>query len=302
MDDLRFRLGNAPCSWGTIESTEGERVPYGRMLDELRQAGYTGTELGDWGYMPTDEDSLDAELERRDLSMIGSWVTVRLFDESRREEDLSSALAVARLLAATGGPGSTVNLGDDHAALPERSRHAGRIGPEHGLSEAGWKSYTESAQRIARAVREETGLRTCLHPHGATYVETPAEIREFLGRTDPELIGIVLDTGHYALGGGDPVAAIREHAPRITLVHFKDFDPQVLERAREEGWDYREMVGRGVFPELGRGAVDFTGALAALEEIGYDGWIVVEQDVLPGMGSPLASARRNREYLRTLGL
>lgn len=296
-----FLLGNAPCSWGTIENT-GAGVPYPRMLDELAEAGFVGTELGDWGYMPTDPEALKEELARRGLGLIGSWVTVRLADAAFHRAGLERALSVARLLREVGGERAIVNLGDDHGSARHRALRAGRIRPEDGLDEAGWRTFAEGAMMIANAVREETGLRTTLHPHGATWVETPQEIETFLARTDPEVIGICFDTGHYALGGGDPVRGVRECGERIWLVHFKDFAPEVLERAKAEAWDYREMVGAGVFCELGRGSVDFPGVLEALGETGYQGWIVVEQDVLPGLGTPKASAERNRAYLASIGL
>ena len=150
--------------------------------------------------------------------------------------------------------------------------------------------------------KRETGLRTALHPHGSTFVETPAEIDEFLRRTDPEKVGIVFDTGHYMLGGGDPVEGVEKYGERIQLMHFKDFNPAVVEQAKENGWNYKEMIGAGVFCELGTGAVDFPKVLETLHEVGYDGWIVVEQDVLPGMGSPAENAERNRAYLGRIGL
>jgi inosose dehydratase len=85
-------------------------------------------------------------------------------------------------------------------------------------------------------------------------------------------------------------------------VHFKDQDPQVAARSRAEQWDYDRSIAEGIFCELGRGDVDFPGALEVLQEIGYDGWIVVEQDVMPGSGSPKESARKSRDYLRSLGI
>ena len=68
-----MRVGNAPCSWGTLEfaETQAEKIGYGRMLDELAETGYTGTELGDWGYMPSDPSVLQAELAKRGVSC---WV------------------------------------------------------------------------------------------------------------------------------------------------------------------------------------------------------------------------------------
>ncbi len=133
-------------------------------------------------------------------------------------------------------------------------------------------------------------------------VETPGEVEALLDRTDPELLGLCLDTGHWTFGGGNAVQALRSYAERIWHVHFKDMQPEVAERARHEKWDYFQAVERGLFCELGQGAVDFRGFLAELTRLRYSGWIVVEQDVLPEQGTPLESARRNRAFLRNLGL
>jgi len=299
-----FHIGNAPCSWGKIENTAdgGQQIGYVQMLDELAATGYVGTELGDLGYMPTDPNKLRAELAARDLQLIGSWVTVRLYDADYHQQGLERALKVARLLAEVGGEHCVINIGDDHSTVPSRLDNTGRIQPEHALPDDQWASYVEGANMVAEAVKKETGLRSCLHHHGSTYVETPAEIEKFLSLTDPNLLGICFDTGHYLLGGGDPVAGIHKHADRITLVHFKDFLPEVVAKADEHAWNYQDLVGQGMFCELGQGSVDFAAVTHALEDIGYQGWLVVEQDVLPGMGTPKASAQRNRDYLASLGL
>lgn len=140
------------------------------------------------------------------------------------------------------------------------------------------------------------------HHHCAGYVETPQEVDLFLRLTDPELIGLCFDTGHYSFGGGSALEGMKQHFDRIWHVHYKDFDPRVRGQARDLQWDYFEAVKHGVFCELGKGAVDFAAITQLLVRRGYEGWIVVEQDVLPGMGTPLESAIRNREYLSTLGL
>jgi inosose dehydratase len=85
-------------------------------------------------------------------------------------------------------------------------------------------------------------------------------------------------------------------------VHFKDCDPVVAGNVRTAGLGYLEAVRRRLFCELGAGAVDFAAVVAALMRHRYDGWIVIEQDVFPGYGTPAESARRSREYLRGLGL
>jgi inosose dehydratase len=123
-----------------------------------------------------------------------------------------------------------------------------------------------------------------------------------LEMTDPTVLGLCFDTGHYSFAGGDPLEGIERHKDRIWHVHFKDHQPEIAARSRTEGWDGVYAVGQGVFCELGKGDVNFPAVKTKLESIGYDGWIVVEQDVLPGMGNPKDSAKRNREHLRSFGL
>ena len=155
---------------------------------------------------------------------------------------------------------------------------------------------------MAFRVREETGLRTVFHHHCAGFVETPREVSILMDLTDPDLLGLVLDTGHYRFGGGDPVQGLKEHFERIWHVHFKDCSLDVASEAKRQNWDYFEAVQAGVFCELGQGCVDFQTIVKELRKRAYEGWAVVEQDVLPGMGTPFACARRNREYLKALSL
>ena len=295
-------IANAPCSWGVIENTAGERTGYKQVLQEIQDTGYAGTELGDWGFMPTDPEKLSSELDAHNLTLLGSWVSVRLYDAAYHDTGVEAAVRTARLMAEASGDHCFIVIGDDHSTVPDRSNFSGRIRPEHALDEAGWQIYADGAMKVASAVRRETGLRSIIHHHGATYVETPDEVSHFLSITDPNLVGLCFDTGHYALGGGDPVAGLKAHKDRIWHVHFKDFNPDIVAQADRQGWDYQDMIGQGVFPELGKGSVDFESVLDALKTIEYAGWIVVEQDVLPGMGTPYESARRNRNYLQQLGL
>jgi inosose dehydratase len=108
--------------------------------------------------------------------------------------------------------------------------------------------------------------------------------------------------GHYKFGGGDPLSCLIKHQPRIWHIHFKDCHAEIAEQSRVEGWDYFKSVGSGVFCELGKGSVDFPSIVSELKKQKYEGWIVVEQDVLPGMGNPKVCARRNREYIQSVGL
>src|SRR5438477_3275521 len=242
-----LRVGNAPCSWGTLEfeGVKGETIPYCRMLDELAETGYTGTELGDWGYMPSEPAALKHELNRRGLVMLGAFVPVELRDRNAHDAGVLDALKTARLLAEVATePKPFLVLADNNTSDPERTLHAGRITPQMGLSEEQWRVYTEGANRVALEVRSATGLRTVFHHHCAGYVETPDEIARFLSLTDPEMIGLVFDTGHYVYGAGNSavIAGLQRFKERIWYVHFKDCDPHVAKQARDEGWDYFEAL------------------------------------------------------------
>lgn len=297
-----FRIANAPCSWGVIEGIDGERGGYVQVIDEMQQTGYAGTELGDWGFMPTDPAFLTQELGSRHLNLLASWVSVFLHDAARHQQSGDDAVRTAKLLAVVGGPQNMIVLGNDPYSDPVRTKHAGRITPDLGMSDDQWQTFASGANYVARRVMDEAGLRTVFHHHVGTWVETPDETRRLLDMTDPTVLGLCFDTGHWSFAGGDPVQAIHEFAGRIWHVHFKDHEPNVARQSRELGWDGPTSVGHGVFCELGRGDVDFRGVVKALQDIGYEGWIVVEQDVLPGMGTPKESAHRNREYLKSIGL
>lgn len=307
-----MRIANAPVSWGVIEfeGMETRPVTWDQVLDEMAAAGYTGTELGDWGFLPTDPAALAEALAARNLAMLAAYVPVRLADPGALAAGVEAVIRTARLVAAAAtdasSPGPFIVLADDNGSDPARTWHAGRIGPGMMLEAAARARFAAGVEEIARRLHEATGMSLVFHHHSAGYVETPEEIDWLLDTTDPDLIGIVFDTGHYTFGtggGGLPAHdAVTRYGSRIRHVHFKDCSRDVAAATRAEGLDYFTALRRGLFCELGQGEVDFPAVAERLRGIGYDGWVVVEQDVLPGMGTPLESALRNRDYLRSIGL
>ena len=303
-------IGNAPCSWGTLEfgSLKDDRISWATMLDELAEAGYTGTELGDWGFFPTDAHHLAAALAERSLDLTGAYVGSRLEDATQQAEIVEHNLMIARQLRAV----ADLNHQDyapflvvaaDNGSDPVRIQNAGRIVPDMALEDDLWPVLGETINRIAVAARDEVGLASVVHFHAAGWLETPREVDRLLAHVGDH-VNLVFDTGHFALGAGraDTVLATMDRlASRIGYVHFKDWSSRLAAEVAEEELDYFQAVAKGVFCELGQGDVDFPAVRDWLLRTGYTGYVTVEQDVVAGLGSPFESAQRNRRYLADIG-
>ncbi len=180
-----IKIANAPCSWGVLEfELEGKAPDYIQVLNEIKETGYEGTELGDWGFMPTNPNKLKSELEQRNLKMLGAFVPVLLKDKSKHKDGIDVAVKTAKLMRDAGYPNSFIVLADDNGTIPERTKNAGRITPELGLSKDEWKTFSEGTNELAKRVKEETGLRTVFHHHCGGYVETPSEVEMLMKSTD----------------------------------------------------------------------------------------------------------------------
>lgn len=298
---MPIKIASAPVSWGIYEFEGVEpKFPYTQVLDEIAGTGYTGLELGPWGYLPTDPAVLRHELDSRGLTLLSSFVPVKLIEASAHAAGEAFALQVGTLLAEMGA--QYVVLADDNGSVETLVKQAGRRTGTM-LTNPEWATVAQGVNRIASSIQRELGLKTVFHHHGGGYIETPYEVAELLKRTDPELVGLCLDTGHYHFGGGDAVACIREFGDRVWYLHLKDCSAEVLEQVRRDKLDYFEAVAAGVFCELGQGMVDFPGVIAEMEKLGYDGWAIVEQDILtddPAL--PRRISQANRDYLRSIGL
>jgi inosose dehydratase len=295
-----MRVGNAPVSWGVYEA-DLPNPPFADVLDGIARAGYAGTELGPYGYLPTTPRDLEHELRARGLALGSSFVPLPLEDARRRASSVRAALDVARLLASQ--QVRELIVADDED--PRRSAQAGRVPGDGsaGFDDGQWRETTATLNAIARALRDELGMTVVVHHHAGTFVETPQEIDRLLAETDPELVGLLLDTGHAVYGGADPVEVLRRHGDRVRYVHLKDVRADELARVRTTDIEMAEAWKRGVFCPLGEGVVDFPRVVEALRERAYDGWLIVEQDVVPNaegrlLPEPFTSARHSRAYLR----
>lgn len=296
---MSIQIASAPVSWGIYEFEGIEpRFTYGTVLDQIAEAGYTGIELGPFGYLPTDPDHLRHELEARKLRLLSAFVPVPLVDERAYDVGVQESLKVGHLLATLGA--MYIVLADDNGKVPELVNRAGqRTGSM--LSGDVWDAVAKRVNGIAERLHTETGLSVVFHHHCAGYVETPDETRALFDRLD-DSVGLCLDTGHWHYAGGDALACIAEYGSRIRHLHLKDCHPDIARACRAEGKTYFQAVEAGVFCPLGEGEVNFAGVMQALAHLGYEGWAVVEQDILTEDDSaPLRYARANRDYLRQLG-
>lgn len=298
-----IKIANTPLSWGAHEfGLDGITPGFFQVLSEMKETGYDGTELGELSFMPTIAFELRKAMMDSGLQLPGAFVSVPLSIPGEIEKGMDKARKAAGLLYHAGFEDAFIILADETGSVEKRTHHAGRVTEELGLSDAEWESFARGAEQVASEVRREFALDTLFLHHCGSYVETPDELARFMELTDPEILGLCLDTGQYAFGGGNPVEAFREYFDRIRYVRFKDLNPRIDEEAARNNYDYFRSVEEGVFCELGKGSVDLKSMAEVLIEREYNGWIVVEQDLLPGMGSPKSYARKNWEYLKKIGL
>ena len=297
---MKIRIASAPVSWGVIMKDTPNVPPWDRVLREISQAGYSGTELGPFGYLPQDSVLLRERLDELGLSLLAAYVQINLVDPAAKQDEYDETMATTRLLSQMGC--EWVVLSDALFFDSNRSHRAGRIGLEDGMTEDEWRRFISNAEDYGKRALEDYGLKAVFHPHVGAWVETEAEIDRLMNETNPRYVNLCLDTAHCMYGGGDPVAVGRRWGERLKYLHIKECDNSVLETVRDKGWDYFKAVELDVFPELGRGSVDFAGLLDLLRELDFDGWAVIEQDILPDRGlNPLDSAKGNLAHLHGLG-
>ena len=301
-------VANAPVSYGAFEVTVGHdpNVPDGvSVLDQVAEAGYAGIDLGPAGYLGTGE-RLGELLAERGLGLAGAYLELPYADPDALDEalpgldELLSTFDTVR--AYLPGPPPRPTLADagsrERRSLPFRSAAERSL----GLDGDGWRGFAAGLARVVGRCRDR-GYEPTFHPETGTYVEAPWEIERVLELSD---IGICLETGHMLLGGGDPVAALRPWAGRINHVHLKDAVLAVMAGIIADGAPVTDIWSREAFCALGKGDLDVPAVLDGLAEIGFGGWLVVEQDILPQTAERFARAaqdqRDNRAYLAARGL
>lgn len=295
---MSISIGNAPCSWGVEFAGDPRNPAWTRVLDECRNAGYTGIELGPIGFMPENPDVLGPALAARGLTLIGGVVFRPFHDPAKWDEVKDAAVRTCRALVAHGAR----HLVLIDSISPRRAPTAGRPAEAEQMDAAEWSAFAARFRDIARMGTEDYGLTVSIHPHAAGFIDFEAEVERLLADIDPAILKICLDTGHSHYAGFDPVAFMKRHMARIAYVHFKDIDPKVKAEVVARRTGFYDACGQGIFCNLGKGITDFPAVRRLLLDAGYQGWCTVEQDCDPaGPTSPVEDARANRAYLRSIG-
>ncbi|MYS22423.1 2-keto-myo-inositol dehydratase [Streptomyces sp. DvalAA-14] len=289
---LARRIAGAPISWGVCEVPGwGHQLPPELVLRQMREAGLSATEFGPEGFLPDAPADKAATLASYGLRAVGQFVPVVLHDPGHDPlPEVESAMT--GLLAADAG---TVVI----AAATGTDGYDARP----ALDEAGWARLLSNLDRIAAAAAA-AGLTATLHPHVGTMIESGEETQRVLEGSG---IGLCLDTGHLLIGGGDPVAVAAGWPHRIAHVHLKDVRLGLAQQVRAGATTYTAAVADGMYAPLGAGDVDIAGIVRLLEDSGYAGWYVLEQDTVlhaaPGQdggADPLDDVRACVAYLLAL--
>jgi len=300
---MAIRAASAPINWGIMEHIElPVDYPFGRVLDEIAKAGYSGTELGPYGFLPTQPGVLRSELAKRSLTLCSAFIDVELGNPSAHKDGLAEVSRSAKLISEADA--KLLVLSDK--ITPARNATAGRRDDANQISwsEAEWKAAAKAIREII-ALCKAVGLRVAFHHHAGGHVETPEEVNRLFSLFPANELGLCLDTGHYIYGGGDAVAFLEKQVSRVWCVHLKDVYDRKASEARRAKMNFHAAVRHGIFAPLGKGSVDFPRVISLLQNGHYDGWVVVEADVLQGgvgADAPLANAIAGREYLRRLGV
>jgi inosose dehydratase len=292
LDPEKVKLGVTPTLWWNDDFPSIDiGIPFEQCISEMALAGFQGCSIGH--KYPTDTAILKRALELRGLRVSEPWVSTYFTIRGMEERTLETFHAQLEFIRTMGGTDMVLaEFGGAVNPLPVAVFANRPI-----FDDQQWNTLATGLNRLGEIANGE-GMRLCYHHHMGTGVMTRADVDRLMESTDPSLVHLLLDTGHMAYAGDDPVAAAEAYADRIKHVHLKDVRPDVVKRARSEDLSFQEGIEAGVFTVPGDGGIDFVPIFAALARAGYDGWLIVEAEQDPAKAYPLEYAMKGRRYLR----
>lgn len=292
MTQSKVKIGINPISWANddLPSLGGE-TPLDTILREGRQIGFQGFELG--GKFPSEPKALGELLSQYDLELVSGW-----YSSGLAHRDLASEIAAVephlRLLADNGA--QVMVYGEVAGSI--QGRRVPLIERPKFHSDAAWQAYADKISRLAEFTLSR-GVRLAYHHHMGAYVEAPEDIDRLMQLTSPE-VGLLFDSGHCYMGGGDPLSVLSKHIGRVCHVHFKDVRKDVVQLARNNQWSFPDCIINGTFTVPGDGDIDFAALLGELAKADYQGWLVVEAEQDPAVAPAYEYAEKGYQTLREL--
>lgn len=305
---MGMSICGAPCCWGVDDVKNPYLPPWTRVLKEAGEAGYRAIELGPYGYLPIDVEVVSKELEKNGLAIVAGTIFDDLVSEDNYQEVLKQTTDICALI--TKLPELPVYDGQ-HFATPyltvmdwghdERDYAAGHSERASRLSKEKWAGMMSHIRGICEKANEY-GVRPVIHPHAGGYIEFADEIERLLSDIPYEISGLCLDTGHLYYSGMNPSEWLRKCKDRLDYVHFKDVDEVVYREVMKERIRFFEGCGKGSMCPIGTGTLDYPEIKKTLEEIGYSGYITIEQERDPrNSDTSLRDVKASVDYLKSVG-
>lgn len=290
LDKNKVKLGIAPIGWTNDDMPDlGKENTFEQCVSEMALAGFTGSEIG--GKYPTDPVVLKKALDLRGLTICNSWFSSFLTTKPYEETEVEF-IKQAKFLKEMGAKVIGVSeqghsiQGTDKAIFEEK----------YVMNDEEWKLLCDGLNKLG-AKAKEIGISLTFHHHMGTVVQTEEEVDRMLANTDPELVSLLFDTGHFTYNGADAVAMCKKYINRIKHVHLKDVRPEMIQKVKDEHLSFLQGVRLGTFTVPGDGAVDFEPIFDILAENNYEGYVLVEAEQDPAIANPLEYAIKARKYI-----
>ena len=273
---MSIQICGAPCCWGVDDPKNPYLPPWTRVLEEAGKAGYSAIELGPYGYLPIDAELVANELKKNGLAIVAGTIFHDLLDADNQESVLHAVDDICRLIT---DPKLPVLKTHDGQKFPtpymtvmdwghdERDYAAGHPDTAPRLSDEEWARFMGNVRAVCERANK-WGVRPVIHPHAGGYIEFADEIAK-----------VVLD-----------------------YVHFKDVNETVYRQVLGERIRFFDGCGKGAMCPIGTGSLDYPAIKQALSDIGYSGYITIEQERDPrNSDTSLRDVKASVDYLKSVG-
>ncbi len=289
-----IRLGISPIGWSNDDMPElGSDNTFEQCISEIALAGFEGTEVG--VKFPEDSVILKKLLKIRGIQLASQWFSSYLCSTSyeENEREFIKTLDFLEKVEAT-----KINICElTHCLFASEQSMFGENKPI--ATDEEWELLCTGLDKLGK-IAKDRGFTLCYHHHMATIVQTVGETKRLLENTNPDYVSLCFDTGHFMFSNEDPKEAAKAFGKRIGHIHLKDIRKEKMKEAVDKGFGFRKSVLEGCFTVPGDGMLDFESILKELNNIGYEGWFIVEAEQNPAIANPFENALNARRFIKQL--